>query len=132
MTQLIDSSLWIDFLRPKTPPALKQTLAPVILSADSHLAEPIVFEVLRHATDREVKQIEKLFEAFPLLPTPTDLWGRAAELGRACRKKGITATSMDLLIATVAIHHDAVLVTFDADLARIASCSNLRVNLLKK
>lgn len=132
MDQLIDTSLWIDFLRNKTPIALKQFVAPYILSSDSHLTEPIVFEVLKYATDRELKQIEKQFETIPILPTPSDLWTRATRLGQICRKNGITASSMDLLISTVAIHHNAELVTFDSDLARIASCGDFRVRLLER
>jgi predicted nucleic acid-binding protein len=39
---------------------------------------------------------------------------------------------MDLLIAAVAIHHGAELVTFDTDFRAIARMSTLRVKLLKR
>ena len=53
MAVLLDTSLWIDFTRARSPLALRQFIAPYVLSPDAVLAEPIVFEVLRHATDQE-------------------------------------------------------------------------------
>jgi hypothetical protein len=73
---LIDSSLWIDFTRARSPRALKQFIAPYILAPDAALAEPIVFEVLRHATEREIGPLEAQFQTMPVLATPVDLWAR--------------------------------------------------------
>ena len=129
---LIDSSLWIDFTRRRSPVALKRFIAPHILAPQAALAEPIIFEVLRHATDEESRAIEAQFQTLPLLPTPRDLWTRAATLGQRCRGKGITAGSLDLLIVAVAIHHQADLITFDADFQTIAQVCNLRVKLLQR
>jgi predicted nucleic acid-binding protein len=56
----------------------------------------------------------------------------AAELGRACRATGLTVVSLDLLIAAVALHHCATLVTFDRDFAAIAQVSALTVRLLER
>ena len=88
MASLIDSSLWIDFTRARSPRALKQFIAPYILAPDAVLAEPIAFEVLRYASDEEIVELQEQFRFLPMLPTPSDLWTRAAELGRACRKEG--------------------------------------------
>jgi predicted nucleic acid-binding protein len=129
---LIDSSVWIDFTRGRSLRALKQFIAPYILSADAALAEPIIFEVLRHAIDLEVRVIQAQFQTMPCLHTPDDLWTCAARLGQDCRKRGITASSLDLLIAAVAIHHDAELVTFDQDFQNIAKTCALRVKRLQK
>src|SRR2546423_11274002 len=101
---LIDSSLWIDFIRSRSPRALKEFIAPYVLAPDAAVAEPIVFEVLRHALDDEIPAVSAQLNAMPMLQTPEDLWTRAAVLGQRCRKKGITAGSIDLLIVTVAIH----------------------------
>jgi predicted nucleic acid-binding protein len=130
MATLIDTSLWIDFTRARSPQTLKRFIAPYILDAAAHLAEPVWFEVLRHATTAESKQLQQQFQTLPMLETPTDIWDRAAELGQACRKKGVTANSLDLLIATVAIHHSAEVVTFDNNFQDIAAVSSLLVRLL--
>ena|SRR5205085_9264642 len=132
MAALIDTSLWIDFTRARSPQALKRFIAPFLLDPEAHLAEPVVFEVLRHATPAENKQLTQQFQTFPMLATPADLWTQAADLGQACRRRSVTASSLDLLIATVALHHGAEVVTFDDDFQKIAGVANLRVKLLTK
>jgi predicted nucleic acid-binding protein len=132
VASLIDSSLWVDFTRARSPQSLKQFIAPYVLAPDAALAEPIAFEVLRYASDEETVQLQQQFRLLPVLPTPGDLWSRAAELGRACRKKGITPGALDLLISSVAIYHGAELSTFDADFEPIASVSALKLKLLKR
>jgi len=132
MSTLIDTSLWIDFTRARSPQLLKQFIAPYILHPDAHLAEPITFEILRHATAAEARQLTQQFQTLPTLATPPDLWTQAAQLGQACRRKGINALSLDLLIAAIALHHGAEVVTFDADFEKIASLSALQVKLLQR
>ncbi len=129
---LIDSSLWIDFTRARSPKWVKQFIAPYILAPDAALAEPIEYEVLRHATDAEIPVLQAQFQTMPLIKTPDDLWASAAKLGQSCRRKGINAGSLDLLIASVAIQHDAELITFDGDFQRIAGACKLRVKLLQR
>ena len=132
MPTLIDSSLWIDFTRARSPKSVKQFIAPYILAPEAALAEPIAYEVLRHATDAEIPALEAQFKTMPLLRTPDDLWTDAAKLGQSCRRKGVNAGSLDLLIVSVAIHHDADLITFDVDFQRIAGACRLRVKLLQR
>jgi predicted nucleic acid-binding protein len=132
VASLIDSSLWIDFTRARSPRSLKQFIAPYVLAPDVALAEPVVFEVLRYASDEETVQLQEQFRLLPLLPTPSSLWTDAAELGRDCRKQGITPSALDLLISSIAIHHAAELVTFDADFEPIAGVSTLKVKLLQR
>ena len=83
-------------------------------------------------TDPEALQLTNLFETIPMLAGPVDLWGRAADFGRVCRKAGLTAGSIDLLIAAVAVYHTAELVTFDVDFQKIGTVSGLRVDLLTR
>jgi predicted nucleic acid-binding protein len=132
MHALIDTTLWIDFTRARSPRSLKQFIAPYILAPEAVLAEPIAFEVLRHATDQEIPPLQAQFQTMPLLPTPDDLWIDAAKLGQRCRKKGITAGSLDLLIVAVALHHEAELITFDTDFENIAGACDLRVKCLQR
>src|SRR5436190_12345533 len=111
MAALIDTSLWIDFTRTRSPQSLKRFIAPFLLDPEAYLAEPVVFEILRHATPAENKQLRQQFQTLPMLSTPTDLWTQAATLGQACRRKNITVSSLDLLIAAVALAHGAEVVT---------------------
>ena len=132
MTLLLDTSLWIDFTRARSPASLKQFIAPFVLDPEAHLAEPVRFELLRSARPDETRQLEAQFATLPSLPTPTDLWQRAIDLGQACRQIGRTLLSLDLLVAAVALHHNAMLVSFDADFEAIASVSELRLQRLNR
>lgn len=132
MPTLIDTSLWIDFTRLRSPAKLKQLIAPFILDPDAHVADPIRFEILRHATQQESRQLNRHFQTFPVLAVPSDLWSAAALLGQQSRQKGITIGALDLLIATVALHHGATLITFDDDFQKIAGVSSLQVKLLQR
>jgi len=132
MTLLLDTSLWIDFTRVRSPAPLKQFIAPFVLDPAAHLAEPVLFEVLRSARPEEARLLEAQFDALPCLPTPSDLWQRAISLGQSCRQIGRTVMSLDLLVAAVALHHNAVLVSFDADFEAIAMVSELRLQRLAR
>ena len=132
MTLLLDTSLWIDFTRARSPASLKQFIAPFILDPEAHLAEPVRFELLRSARPDETRQLTAQFATLPLLSTPVDLWEQAIELGQACRQIGQTVLSLDLLVAVVALHHNALLVSFDADFETIAAVSDLRLQRLER
>lgn len=96
------------------------------------LAEPVIFEVLRYATDIELPQLQQQFSLLPTVPTPLNLWDHAADLGRMCRKQGMTAGALDLLIASTAILHNLELVSFDSDFQHIVTVSSLRLTLLTR
>ena len=132
MPTLIDASLWIDFTRMRSPRPLKGFIAPYILDSEACVAEPITFEILRYATSDEQRLFQEHLRTMTMLSTPASLWSDAALLGQRCREHGVTPGSLDLLIATVAVHHGAELVTFDADFEQIAGISPLRVTRLRR
>jgi predicted nucleic acid-binding protein len=76
--------------------------------------------------------LEAQFATLPTLPTPADLWLRGIALGQACRLIGRTVVSLYLQLAAVALHHNAMLVSFDADFEAIASVSELRQKRLRR
>lgn len=132
MARLIETSLWIDFTRSRTPVERKAEIRRWILDPDAALCEPVAFEVLRHATARQRPLIEAQFATLPLLATPPRLWRDAALLGQTCRDQGFTAGSLDLVIAALALHHHAELITSDQDFTSIAAASELQVTLLNR
>src|SRR5687767_824570 len=132
MASLIDSTLWIDYFRARTPPRVKQQVIPFIDAADAVLCEPVRFEILSAALRRERRQIEETFQTLPLLASPANLWLAATSLGQQCLDRGLQPRSLDLLIAAICLHHAAELVTFDAHFAQIARICPLRVNLLPR
>lgn len=131
MAQLLDSSLWVALMRRGASQALKAMISTWALDEESVLAEPVIFELLRFASEAEAKGFGESSEGMTILTTPPDVWQRGWELGQACKRKGFVVEGIDLLIAAVAIHHDVSLVTFDGDFEKISKVAGLKVRLLK-
>jgi predicted nucleic acid-binding protein len=129
---LIDTSVWIDFLRPRSSAGLKRHVAPYLMDSESHVAEPIVFEICRNAHPTEAASLARRFQSLPLLPTPPDLWPRAVVLGQTCRRRGHTPGAMDLLIGAIAQVSKAVLVTMDEEFEKIGEAGGFGVRLLRR
>ena len=132
MTVLIDSSLWVDYFRTRTPAKIKQQTIAFIDSPEAFLCEPVKFEILRASLRNERSRIETTFATVPLLPTPKDLWHRSAALGERCVDAGFIVPAIDLLIAQVCLEHDAEVVTFDAHFAELGRVAPLKVRLLRR
>ena len=132
MAHLVDTSVWVDLLRSATPPTLKRFAGGWIEQKETRLAEPVVFELMRYASDSEAREFQVYFATVPMLETPVDIWRTAADLGRACRRQSNLIKALDLLIAAVALHHDVEVVTFDSDYQKIAKAAPLKVHLLKR
>lgn len=130
MATVIETSMWVDFFRLKTPLAVKHQIRPWILREDAALCEPVVCELLRSAAPRERPLIERHFASMPMLPTPVTLWSEATRLGQDCTDAGLRVGALDLLIATVCLHHAASLVSFDDDFARMARLCRLQARVL--
>jgi len=130
---LPDSVLWIDFSRIKTPVVVKQQIAPYLRAADTVLCDPVRFEVLRCERRTDRARTEAIFATVPLLPTPANFWQESIKLGQLCMDGGITVPPLDVMIATVAIHHKAEVVTFDTHFELIQKVMpKLQVRLLKR
>lgn len=109
---LLDTSVWIDALRGKTPEIVTVTRA--LLNDDRILTcGPVIFEIKRGLRSQERKKMMPMFEALIRLPLEENIWGRAGDLDASLRKKGITIPPMDVLIAQVCLHHKVFLFTLD-------------------
>lgn len=130
MDTVIESSLWVDYFRPKTPAPTREMAESVINLADAVLVEPVVFELLRsaHRTQRPV--VEAHFATMRVLLTPPNLWRKATELGRTCQDQGLVIPTIDVLIAAICLHHKAEVATFDKHFAEIQKISALQVRFL--
>ncbi len=78
-------------------------------------------------TPDEVSQVRTNLAGLRDLQILPATWNKAASLGFELRRKGVAASVPDLLIATSAIEHDAVLLHVDGDFDDIAAYSQLRV-----
>lgn len=130
MGQVIDTCVWIDHLRPRTPEATRRLADAAVNDPDALLCEPVRFELLAGASRQERPPLLRRLATMPLLHTPPRLWPEAATLAAQACDTGLRVPSVDLLIAALCIHHDVVLTTFDAHFGELAKISKLRVNLL--
>ena len=130
MGQVIDTCVWIDHLRARTPDATRQIADGAVHAEDALLCEQVRFELLCGASRRERPLLLRRLETMPLLHTPPRLWHDASNLATKACDAGLRVPSVDLLIAALCIHHDVALTTFDAHFRDLGKLSALRVNLL--
>lgn len=111
---LIDTSAWIDFFRDRGPLADRVDAA---LEADEAAwCGPIATELRRgFVSPGERSKTLALLEGCHFLSQPEALWEEAGDLGFFLRRKGFTAKTLDLVIATYALSHRVQLLTRDRD-----------------
>lgn len=124
MLLLVDTSVWIDFLAARPTRAVDYFREQLDARQSFALTELIYLEVLQGI--RELATVRKVAT---FLRAQTVLYPRhglrtyeaAADLYRRCRLAGITVRStIDCLIAQLAIEHGATLLHNDRDYERIA------------
>jgi hypothetical protein len=122
---LVDSSVWIDFLS-SSPGTAGAELRRLIVEAEPlALAGVIVTEVLQGLT-QDASVIERFLGMWELLePRGFSTYREAAAIFRVARAKGISLTTIDSLIAAIALEHRATVFTVDKDFSRIARISAL-------
>ena len=109
---LLDTSVWIDVLRGKTPGIVAVTQG--LLNDDRVLTcGPVMFEIKRGLRPPERNKILPLFDALIRLSVDEIVWDAAGDLDASLREKGITIPPMDVIIARICLHHNVFLFTLD-------------------
>lgn len=117
---LIDSSVWVDFFSSSPGPAGSELRRMIADSEPFALAGVVVAEVLQGLT-RDAVPIERYLEQWDMLePRGFATYRQAAAIYRAARARGISLTTIDTLIAAIALDHSANVFTLDQDFSRIA------------
>lgn len=129
---LVDTSVWVDYLRGKAT-ARVRTLRELLAGEDIVGVAPIILqEVLQGAdSDQRFEKWRKYFAGLccyvPADPVASHV--AAARLYQSCRRGGTTPrSSNDCLIAQIAIEHGLILLHADRDFEAIArAVSGLRL-----
>jgi len=124
---LVDTSVWIEFLRPAGSPEIQSQLKPLIQGGNIALTEWIILELMTGL--RSNQQASTLLDQLaPVhrLSLPQDGWAKAWDLAACLRKKGITTSAADCLITTVTTTHAATLIHCDSDFERIAGQAGMK------
>jgi len=120
---LADTSAWVEYDR-ATGSTADQRIADLI-SGDGPLmfTEPVLMEVLAGArSEARADDLRRMLLRFGLahFDAVTD-FDAAARIYRRCRRAGVTPRGMvDCMIAAVAHRYDLALLSWDADMFRVA------------
>jgi predicted nucleic acid-binding protein len=113
---LVDTSVWIHALRPSGNPSVRSLLKPLIVSGNTAVTEWILLELMTGLLASERKEtLLRWFAPVTRLSFQPSWWDYAWDHAARLRKRGVSPTAADCLIATVAIRHEVVLLHCDAD-----------------
>jgi len=121
---LIDTSVWIDFLRGEDNDAVSQ-LKELLRNEVPFFLTPVVYQEILQGADSK-KRFEQYRDYFGtqryVHPVdPIESYSEAAKLYFRCRKEGITIRStIDCLIAQIALEHDLTVLHNDRDYEMMA------------
>lgn len=128
---LADTSAWVEYDRATNSPVDHRMTE--LISADGPLAvtEPVMMEILAGArTDVQEADLRRLLLRAGLLRfDPVIDFDAATRIYRRCRQVGVTPRGMvDCMIAAVAWRYQATMLSYDADLARVAQVIGLELD----
>ena len=120
---LVDTSVWIPFLEGRNSPGATLLDQRLDEGADVAICDVVAMEVVQGAASEvDAQTISNLMKtALRLVPAdPLATHLDAALLYHRCRRQGVTVrSSIDTLIAALAIEHDVPLLSEDADFEKI-------------
>lgn len=123
---LIDTSAWISFFARKGFPEMKQAISGLLDDDMAAIAGPIMVELVQGArSDNEKAEINDRIRGVYWLQITDDHWHKAAELSFSLRRKGITVSAIDSILAATAIAYDCRILHKDSDFELIAGHSSL-------
>ena len=118
---LIDSSLWIEFLRPRGSAIAKKRIREALQREEAFSCGIIRVEVLRGArNDADFEVLQQSLSALPQIPIDEEVIERAARWGHKMDRKGKIVSTTDLLIASCSFGR-ATLLHADSDFELVAS-----------
>ena len=97
---------------------------------DTPLAIPgIVLQELLSGvrTDQQSRRLRSLLETFPILVAERQDHVLGAQISNACRRRGLSTSTVDCLIAALAVSRDAFLFTLDEDFTRLGPICGLKL-----
>ncbi len=128
---LIDSSIWIEYLRPKGSKKVKDRVREILQKEEAISCGVVIVEILRGAKNEEdFKSLHDSLISLPQIPIDDAVIGRASEWGFILDRKGQTVSTTDLLIAAAA-YKNGKLLHLDNDFEVISSVVDLEEEKMK-
>ena len=125
---LVDSSIWISYFGLQSSP-IAEKLEALIYPINQVWITGIIFqEVLQGIRNKKSYDLtQKILGKFPFLLPSYETHQKAAELFQTMSSRGKTPSTIDVLIASIAIENKAGLFTLDEGFKRIARHSSLKL-----
>ena len=122
---LVDTSVWIDFFS-SSPGRAGAELRRLIEEAEPFALTGVVVAEVLQGLIRDASRIEQYLAHWEMLePRGFETYREAAAIYRAARAKGFTPTTIDAVIAAIALEHKASVFTLDQDFSRMARIAPL-------
>ncbi|MBM4141698.1 MAG: PIN domain nuclease [Nitrospira sp.] len=123
---LIDSSAWIEYLRPNGSQKVKARIREVLQREEAFCCGIVIVEILRGAkNEKDFQLLSDSLTSLPQIPIDNAVIERAAKWGFTLDRKGKVVSTTDLLIASAA-YKQASILHLDSDFETIASVVDLK------
>jgi predicted nucleic acid-binding protein len=120
---LVDTSAWILSFKRTGDPRIKEFLRQSIIAGTVSTCSLIILELLQGCrTEEERDSLKIKLESLDALSFTVSTWEQAYELGFTLRRKGLTISTTDLIIAALASENKCLLLHHDQHFEKIASC----------
>lgn len=123
---LVDTSIWIEFFRKPS-----KIIIPAEMISSIAVCPPVIQEVLQGIKDESIfAKVKSSLLSFQIAGSNlnTDDYVQASNIYRSARRRGITIrSSVDCLIATIAVKEKLSVWHQDRDFAEIAKFTELKI-----
>jgi predicted nucleic acid-binding protein len=121
---LVDSSAWIEVARGPDADGLRTEVERLLSEGRAALSEPVWLELYQGVKgSREEKWLDGLRRLCVWLPFDVPCWQAAADIARACRRRGVNVPTSDILVFACARFHGAELLHRDTHFNLIAQAA---------
>jgi len=122
---LIDSSVWVEYFRPKGSQKVKERVKAILQREEAVSCGIVVLEILRGArNEKDFQILRDSLVSLPQISIDDTVIERASRWGFLLDRKGKVVSTTDLLIASAA-YKKACLLHSDSDFQMIASAADL-------
>jgi predicted nucleic acid-binding protein len=128
---LIDSSAWIEYLRPRGSQKAKQTVREILQREEAVCCGIIVVEILRGAKNgKDFQSLNDSLRSLPQIPIDDIVIERASQWGFLLDRKGKFVSTTDLIISSAA-YKKARLIHMDSDFELVSTEVDLEEERIK-